>query len=161
VSAGAAWARALAVAAVVIAADQVTKALVRHNVERGTQDAVLPGLDLVNVRNNGVAFGLFSNGKAPVVLLTGAALLALVVYFALHTGKAGLWFPTGLLLGGALGNIIDRVRHDAVTDFLDLPLWPAFNLADVSITFGVLALLYVLEAPREKKKRGEADPSPT
>jgi signal peptidase II len=150
----------VAVAAVVIAADQVTKTLVRHNVERGSHDSVFPGLELVNVRNKGVAFGLFAEGKAPVVLLTGGALLALIVYFALHTGKAGLWLPTGLLLGGALGNIIDRVRLDAVTDFLDLPLWPAFNLADVAITFGVLSLLYVLEAPREKKKR-EADPSPT
>jgi signal peptidase II len=160
VSAGAAWARALLVAASVIVADQVTKALVRHNVERGSHDSVFPGLDLVNVRNKGVAFGLFAEGKLPVVLLTGGALLALVVYFSLHTSKPGLWLPTGLLLGGAFGNVLDRVRFDAVTDFLDPPLWPAFNLADVSITFGVLALLYVLEAPREKKKR-EADPSPT
>jgi signal peptidase II len=160
VSAGAAWARALAVAGVVIAADQVTKTLVRHHVERGSRDSVFLGLDLVNVRNKGVAFGLFAEGKAPVVLLTGTALLALVVYFALHTGKPGLWLPTGLLLGGAVGNVIDRVRYDAVTDFLDPPLWPAFNVADISITIGVLALLYVLEAPREKKKR-EADPSPT
>jgi signal peptidase II len=160
VSAGAAWARALLVAAIVIALDQSTKALVRHNVERGSQDSVFPGVDLVNVRNKGVAFGLFAEGKLPVVLLTSGALLALVVYFALHTSKPGLWLPTGLLLGGAFGNVLDRVRFDAVTDFVDLPLWPAFNLADVSITVGVLALLYVLEAPREKKKR-EADPSPT
>jgi signal peptidase II len=160
VSAGAAWARALAVAAAVIVADQATKTLVRHHVDRGSHDSVFPGVDLVNVRNKGVAFGLFSDGKAPVVLLTGIALVALIVYFAVHTSKPGLWLPTGLLLGGAFGNVLDRVQHDAVTDFLDLPLWPAFNLADVSITFGVLALLYVLEAPREKKKR-EADPSPT
>lgn len=157
-SPGRAWARALAVAAVVIAADQLTKTLVRHHVERGSRDGVFPGLDLVNVRNKGVAFGLFAEGKAPVVLLTGAALLALVAYFALHTSRPGLWLPTGMLLGGALGNVLDRVRFDAVTDFLDPPLWPAFNVADVSITLGVLALLYVLEAPREKKRR--ADPSP-
>jgi signal peptidase II len=161
VSAGAAWARAAAVAAVVTAIDQTTKALVRHNVERGSHDSVFPGVELVNVRNKGVAFGLFADGALPVVLLTGAALLALIVYFATHAAKPGLWFPTGLLLGGALGNIIDRVRLDAVTDFLDLPLWPAFNVADISITFGVLSLLYVLEAPREKKKKREADPSPT
>jgi signal peptidase II len=158
-SASAAWARAIAVACVVIAADQVTKALVRENVERGSHDSVFLGLDLVNVRNKGVAFGLFAGGKAPVVLLTAGALIALIAYFALHSRKRGLWLPTGMLLGGALGNVLDRVRFDAVTDFLDPPLWPAFNLADVSITFGVLALLYVLEAPREKKH--EADPSPT
>jgi signal peptidase II len=52
-----------------------------------------------------------------------------------------------MLLGGALGNIIDRVRLSAVTDFIKLPAWPAFNVADMSITFGVLVLLYVLEGP--------------
>ena len=57
---------------------------------------------------------------------------------------------TGLLIGGAIGNLIDRVAHDAVTDFIKLPHWPAFNVADMSITFGVLALLWVLEAPRQR-----------
>ena len=58
-----------------------------------------------------------------------------------------VWLPTGLLLGGAAGNLIDRLDRGYVTDFIDLPLWPAFNLADMAITFGVLSLLYVLEGP--------------
>ena len=65
-----------------------------------------------------------------------------------HSSRPHVWLPTGLLLGGALGNVIDRVRDGAVTDFIKLPGWPAFNLADVAITAGVLALLYVLERPR-------------
>jgi signal peptidase II len=73
------------------------------------------------------------------------ALLALVLYFARHTAKPLMWLPVGLLLGGALGNIIDRVREGAVVDFLKIPMWPAFNLADVAITVGVLSLIYVLE----------------
>jgi signal peptidase II len=60
--------------------------------------------------------------------------------------------PTGLLIGGAVGNLIDRVANGAVTDFIKLPLWPAFNVADMSITFGVLALLWVLEGPRRAKR---------
>ncbi|MEA2296824.1 MAG: signal peptidase, partial [Solirubrobacteraceae bacterium] len=56
--------------------------------------------------------------------------------------------PTGMLIGGAVGNLIDRARGDGVTDFVKVPLWPAFNVADVAITFGVLALVYVLEKPR-------------
>ena len=57
--------------------------------------------------------------------------------------------PTGLLLGGAVGNLIDRiVRDDGVTDLIKVPVWPAFNVADIGITFGVLALVYVLEKPR-------------
>ena len=144
----AAWRRAAAVAVVVIGLDQLTKALVRAHVERGSVDSILPGVDLVNVRNSGVAFGLLAGGGALVLVLTLAALAGLVVYFATHATKPGVWLPTGLLLGGALGNLLDRVRGEAVTDFIDLPLWPAFNLADVSITVGVIALLWVIEASR-------------
>ncbi len=77
-----------------------------------------------------------------------AALGALLLYFALRPQRAWLWLPTGLLVGGAIGNLIDRLAHGAVTDFIKLPLWPAFNVADMAITFGVLALLWVLEGRR-------------
>ncbi len=63
----------------------------------------------------------------------------------------GIWVPTGLLAGGAIGNVVDRVRDGAVTDFLKLPSWPAFNVADVAITLGVLALLFVVE--RDARRR--------
>ena len=62
-----------------------------------------------------------------------------------HIDKPLIWLPTGMLLGGSIGNIIDRVRDGAVTDFVKLPAWPAFNVADISITFGVLVLLWVIE----------------
>ena len=74
-----------------------------------------------------------------------AALAGLIAWFVLHASRPLVWLPTGLLLGGALGNVVDRVRVGAVTDFVKLPAWPAFNLADTAITFGVLALLLVLE----------------
>ena len=64
-----------------------------------------------------------------------------------------LWLPTGLLVGGALGNLIDRLVNGAVTDFIKLPLWPAFNVSDMAITFGVLALLYVLEGSPSRRPR--------
>ena len=56
-----------------------------------------------------------------------------------------MWLPTGLLLGGAAGNLIDRIRLGAVTDFIKFPHWPAFNVADICVTFGVISLIYVLE----------------
>jgi signal peptidase II len=140
-------ARAAGLAALVIAADQGTKALVRSSLERGEREAVFPGIELVNVRNRGVAFGLLAEGGAIVAVVTAVALGALLAFFFTHRRRPLAWLPTGLLLGGAAGNLIDRAREDAVTDFIDLPLWPAFNLADMSITFGVLALLLVLEAP--------------
>ena len=139
--------RAVAVAIGVLAADQATKAIVRSSIGRAERVHVLPGLDLVNTRNTGVAFGFFSDGGAIVAVVAALALGALLVFFATHLARPLVWLPTGLLVGGAAGNLIDRVREGAVTDFVDLPLWPAFNVADAAITIGVLALLYVLEGP--------------
>ena len=146
------WLRAAAVTAVVIALDQATKALVRSQVALGDRDGVVPGVEIVHVRNNGVAFNQLAGGGALVTVVVAVALLALLAYFATHLDKRLVWLPTGMLLGGALGNIIDRIRDGAVTDFIKLPAWPAFNVADMSITFGVLVLLYVIE--RDGAARG-------
>jgi signal peptidase II len=140
-----AWARAGLVTAGVLALDQATKALVRHDLALGDENPVLPAIKLVHTRNSGVAFGTFAGGGALVTALVGVALVALLAYFATHATKPLVWLPTGMLLGGALGNVIDRVRDGAVTDFVKLPAWPAFNLADASITVGVLLLLLVVE----------------
>jgi signal peptidase II len=135
------------VAAGTVAADQAVKALVRATIERGQDVDLILGVRLVNVRNRGIAFGLFADGGVLLVLFALAALVALLVFFARHRVRPLVWLPTGLLIGGATGNLIDRAREGAVTDFIDLPAWPAFNLADTAITFGVLTLLYVLEGP--------------
>jgi signal peptidase II len=154
--------RALAVAAAVIIVDRITKHLVVKGIAEGDVDKFLPGVQLVHVRNSGVAFGFFSGGGALVLILTLAALTALVVYFVMRPARPLLWLPTGLLIGGALGNLIDRISSGSVTDFIKLPSWPAFNVADMAITFGVLALLYVLEGPRRHAEAGTgATPSST
>jgi signal peptidase II len=147
----AAWARAGVLLAAVLAVDQVTKALVRAGIERGDEDPILPALKLVHVRNEGIAFGIAAGGQTLVVVLIVAALVALTAFFATHPRLPGVWVPTGLLAGGAIGNVLDRVRDGAVTDFLKLPAWPAFNVADVAITLGVLALLFVVE--RDARRR--------
>ena len=139
--------RALALAALVVVVDRITKHLVVSGIAVGDEHKFLPGVTLVHVRNNGVAFGFLSGGGALVLVLTLVALGALLVYFVLRPNRRGLWVPTGLLVGGALGNLIDRLVNGPVTDFIKLPLWPAFNVSDMAITFGVLALLYVLEGP--------------
>ena len=141
-----AWARAGLVMAAVLLVDQVTKALVRSNITEGDRDNVFLGVDIVHVRNHGVAFGAFAGGGTIVAVIIAVALVALVVWFVRHTGTPLAWLPTGLLLGGAVGNIFDRIRDGAVTDFVKVPAWPAFNVADIAITFGVLSLLYVLES---------------
>ena len=139
--------RAGALAAAVVVADQASKTLVRRNVDLGSRDGVFPGVELVHVRNRGVAFGLFTDGGTVLVLVGIVAVSALLIFFVTHSRRPLVWLPTGLLLGGAAGNLIDRIDRGYVTDFVDLPAWPAFNLADVCITLGVLSLLYVLEGP--------------
>lgn len=142
--------RAAGLFAAVMALDQGTKALVTSYLDRGERDPVLPGVELVNVRNKGVAFGIDAGGGEVVIAVTLTALLLLLAYFALHAGLPLIWVPTGLLLGGALGNLLDRARLGAVVDFVDLPLWPAFNVADTAIVLGLLSFLYVLERGREE-----------
>lgn len=144
-SARTSWARAAGIFACVLLADQLVKALVTGSLERGEQREIVAGIKLVNVRNNGVAFGQLQNGGAIVTAVIVIAVAALVVYFARHVTRPWMWLPTGLLLGGALGNIVDRAREGAVVDFLKLPHWPAFNVADSAITVGVVVLLLVID----------------
>ncbi|MEJ7788418.1 MAG: signal peptidase II [Thermoleophilaceae bacterium] len=148
------WVRALAATVAVIALDQGSKQIVVNSIERGQSENVFFGLDLTNTRNRGVAFGFLEGQTVVVSILIAGALVLLCVYFALNATRPVLWLPVGMLLGGALGNLIDRVREGAVIDFIDPVAWPAFNLADTAIVLGVLALLYVAEA-----KPGHALPS--
>jgi signal peptidase II len=147
----AAIARAALVAVIVLGLDQLTKHTVAAGIAVGEEKKFLPGVNLVHVRNTGVAFSIFSGGGTLVLVFTLLALALLVGYFALHPERPWLWLPTGMLVGGAIGNLIDRIVNGAVTDFIKLPHWPAFNVADMSITFGVLALLWVLEGPRRHR----------
>ena len=147
---GAALLRAAALVAVVIGLDQLTKHTIAQSSAALQGRSVFLGIHLVHIHNRGVAFGFLSGGGWAVPVFTLAALSGLLVFFTLRGGRRGLWIPTGLLIGGAVGNIIDRLANGSVTDFIKLPLWPAFNVADMAITFGVLALLWVLEGGRER-----------
>lgn len=151
------WLRAALVLVLVVAADQLTKHAVNADIEQGEERKLLPGIDLVNARNHGVAFGFLPGSHIAITILIAVALIALLVYFALHTREPLIWLPTGMLIGGAIGNVIDRLRAGSVTDFIKLPLgWPPFNLADMSITFGVLILFGVIDHARHAARRAEA-----
>ncbi|MSO40511.1 MAG: signal peptidase II [Solirubrobacterales bacterium] len=135
----------LVVCGIVVALDQASKALIGTELARGETLHVVPGLALTNTRNDGVAFGL-AGGVSPILIAVTIAALGLVLaYLFTHASRPLIWIPAGLLIGGAIGNLADRVRQGSVTDFIDLPLWPTFNLADVAITAGVLALLLLPE----------------
>jgi signal peptidase II len=136
----------LAGCGLVVALDQGTKAIATSLVDRGDRSEVLPFLAFENVRNKGVAFGLGGDISAVLIGATIIVLVGVLAFLGLR-GRSGklAWLPAALLIGGALGNLADRVRDDAVTDFIDLPLWPTFNLADVAIIAGVLLLFWEVE----------------
>jgi signal peptidase II len=145
----AAWALTGLVLAIVIAIDQLTKHAVEHSITPGEERRVLPGVELVNTRNRGVAFGLLPGKHDVVTVLIVLALAVLLVYFARHASRRLIWLPTGMLIGGALGNIFDRVRDGSVTDFIKLPLgWPPFNVADASISIGIVILFVLIDGSR-------------
>jgi signal peptidase II len=134
----------LAVAGIVVAIDQASKAAIVSGLAPGERVDLALGFDLARVANNGVAFGLLKNARDGIVLAVTLTALGLVLaWFATNPGKPGLWLGVGMLTGGALGNLADRIRDGAVTDFIDPPLWPAFNLADIAITGGVVILVLV------------------
>src|SRR3954462_3523961 len=132
-----AWLRAGLAALVLLGIDQATKQLVVHSLARGESRNVFFGIELTNVRNKGVAFGAFGGGGLPVTLLTVAAVGFLIGSFARNAPRPWLGLPVGVIAGGAFGNLLDRLRVGAVTDFIDPMLWPAFNVADAGIVVGI------------------------
>jgi signal peptidase II len=147
-----AWGLAAALCAFVVALDQGAKALVRHNLVPGEDVDVLGPLSLALSHNRGVAFGLAGGGGVGLILLTTIALAFVIALFARDPSRRGIWIAVGLVAGGALGNLIDRVRAGEVTDYIDLSLWPPFNLADVTIVAGVVLLAAIHLREGEAKR---------
>ena len=136
-----------------LAADQASKAFVLANAEAlATGVDVFPGFSLILHRNYGVTFGFFQNVPWWVLTLVATAIVLFLAVSLIRATRAAEAVAYGMVIGGALGNVVDRVRFGGVTDFLDFYLgtahWPAFNLADVFVVCGVGILLIV--AGREK-----------
>ncbi len=136
-----AWRRALLLIGVVFCLDQVTKQIAFDNLAFERPVDLVLGFQFDYVTNSGIAFGLFDGGEGVVSVLTLLTIAALATWLTLNPARPDLWLAIGLLVGGALGNLADRTRMDAVIDFLDPPAWPAFNIADVAITAGVIVLV--------------------
>jgi signal peptidase II len=143
----------------VIIVDQVAKALVRSEIVIGEEIDVFGPLGLTQTHNTGVAFGLAGGTGLPLVIVMLVALGVVTYLFAQDPARPGMWVASGLLAGGAVGNLIDRIGAGHVTDFIELPPWPPFNLADVCITFGVilLVLIYLREGVREERARKQGE----
>jgi signal peptidase II len=133
------------VALAAVLADQVTKHVVTRTLELDQAEHVIGPLSIHHVQNSGIAFGLFSSATAGVAVITGIAVVWMLVFFA-RSGSRHPVLPAalGLLIGGSVSNLLDRIRLGHVTDFIDVRYWPAFNLADSFIVIGVAILLGAL-----------------
>ena len=131
--------RVVTVAGAIAAADLGTKAIAEARLDDPV--ALAAGFELRLGHNSGVAFGFLDNAPAwllvALVLCCGAAGL----YALAQSGVSGAWVALALVLGGAVANLLDRISDGEVTDFLDPPRWPAFNVADVAITVGIAVFL--------------------
>lgn len=138
-----AWALAGFLCAVVVAGDQAVKGVVESQLVLGDEVDGLGPIGLTLSHNRGVAFGLAGGAGVGLVLLTVVALGVIGWLFARDPARRGMWVAVGLLSGGALGNLIDRLSSGAVTDYIEIGPWPPFNLADVAITAGVLLMVWM------------------
>jgi len=134
------WRLAGALCGLVVVVDQAAKALVEANLVPGEDVEVLGPIGLTLSHNSGVAFGLAGGGGVRLVVLATLALLVIGYVFSRDPARSGMWVAVGLLAGGALGNLADRIRAGAVTDYIQIGSWPAFNVADIAVTAGVLIL---------------------
>ena len=144
------------VAGAAVAADQLTKRVVSSALDLGGQVEILGPFSIHHVQNSGIAFGLFSTATAAVIAVTTVAVALMVAFFARSAQRHPLLpVALGLVLGGSLSNLVDRIRLGYVTDFLDFDRWPAFNLADTFIVVGVaLVFLSFVAADRTSPRVG-------
>jgi signal peptidase II len=154
----------LGVSGAVIALDQWTKWLVRENIEFGAQWLpewlrwLSPYARFVNWHNSGAAFGMFQNGNMVFTVLAFIVIAAIVYYYPrVEAEDWSLKLAMGLQLGGAAGNLIDRLRVGRVTDFISVGTFPVFNVADSAISIGVVVLLLGvwIKERNDKKKAAE------
>lgn len=139
----------LVVALVVVVLDQLTKTWVSTSLAEGGWWSPLPGLwrvfRITHITNSGAAFGMFPDQGEFFIIIAVVVALAIVLYYRyLPTGNWLVRLSLGLQLGGAIGNLLDRIRFGHVVDFVDIGFWPIFNVADLAIVTGVGILAYCL-----------------
>lgn len=148
-----------------VLADRVSKIIVMNNMYQGDSIPLVQGIfHLTYVRNPGAAFGILAN-RTYILVLVAVLVVAAIIYFYRKMGEARGYVPIalGLVAGGALGNLADRVIYGEVIDFIDFRVWPVFNLADVAIVAGAAFLIFYLwrsgEAEGPAGKPGHLGPS--
>ena len=134
----------------IIIADQLSKTWIRDNLTEGWSLFDSGFFRIVHVQNSGAAFGLFPDHTFALTIV-GLVIAAVILTYILVLHRYFTWFngrlgklALGLVIGGTVGNLIDRIRFGYVTDFIDFDYWAAFNVADSAVTVGSILLIYVL-----------------
>lgn len=145
----------LLVGLVILVADQLTKLWVLNNMNEYDVLTPFPTFGrlfrFTYITNTGAAFGLFPGGGNIFMVVAIIVVIAIIIYIANHPTLPGIVrFAFGLQLGGAIGNMLDRIQHGSVVDFVDIGFWPIFNIADISIISGVILLAYWLWEEEER-----------
>ena len=152
-------------AVLVLLADQTSKYIIINNLQRYEEWAPIPALQwlfvITYITNTGVAFGLFPDGSLFFVVIAVVVVIAILIYYRqLSVHQWLLRFSLGLQLGGALGNLLDRLTRGYVVDFLYFKFWPVFNMADSCVVLGVALMAYFL-LQEEKKGPGRQQEAST
>ncbi len=155
----------LLIGATIFTLDRITKLLVLQNLAEYESWAPIPALArlvrITHITNSGAAFGLFEKSGNIFMVVAILVALAIVYYVSTYPSLPGLvQFSLGLQLGGALGNMWDRIAFGSVVDFVDIGFWPIFNVADSSIVIGVLILMFWLWQEEERQKQQKATDTP-
>jgi len=153
----------IGVSLVLIALDQITKMFILHTMRLHESIPVIPDFfNLTYIRNPGAAFGIFAttNSAFRLIFFVGTSIFALAllgtIYYRLHHDDVWGQLTIASIFGGAIGNLIDRLRFGEVVDFLDFHIngyhWPAFNVADSAISVGVVSLLIIIALDKKKEE---------
>lgn len=152
------------IAGIVILLDQASKNLVESMLPLYTYYAPIPELEnilrITHTSNTGVAFGLFQNGNTIFAIFAVIVTIAIIIYNSrLEAGHKLLRLALGLQVGGAIGNLVDRIRQGYVTDFVDIGPWPVWNVADLAIVSGTILLVLIMFHEERQEKRLAAEKS--
>lgn len=140
------------IAVVTVVVDQITKALVNATLAVGQSISVFPTFSLTHIRNTGAGFGVLQGQNSIFILVALITIVVIITLMKKIVEKHHTTVFASLILGGAVGNLIDRLVYGSVTDFLSFTFWPAFNVADAALTIGVLGLIW-MEIREEKSKK--------
>jgi len=140
----------------IILIDQLTKFLIRSTLSINQTKTLIPKvLELTFIKNTGIAFGLLKNLQ-PIMITITILIIAIIIYYLKDIKDRNLAITISLILGGAFGNLVDRIFYGAITDFIKISIWPVFNVADACISVGaILLIIYFLKKDSKKANKNK------